>query len=104
MNEINMYVSFICIFVATFLRTYIAGKAAMAKAKKKGEEFEWDYGYTFSALFSVIVAFIVSAMVFTGFNIPDAHLFIVIMAAFAYGFTQTQILNQMLEWLREIYA
>lgn len=104
MNEVNMYVSFICIFAATFLRTYLAGKAAMVKAQKNGDNFKWDYSYAYSAVFSVLIAFSVSAMVFMGFTIPDAHPFMVAMAAFTYGFTQTQVLNQLLDWIKEIRA
>ncbi len=101
-QDVNLYAAFLGILLGTLLRTSFPALAAQSKAHAEGKTFQLDASYLYSAVRSLGFALVVVSLSFAGFQIDHGvNSLLVFLGAFAYGFMQNQVFNELLDWWRE---
>lgn len=101
-NDINLYVAFSAMFLASFARLYVPIMAKKTQMKKEGKPFVFDNVYLATFTGSLIVAMIITTLIFLGFTVvSDAHPLVVFAGAGSYAFGQAQMINQIVDWIKE---
>ena len=100
------YIAVISIYIGILLRILVPAirkwselnSEVSSGAIDKAAGFKWSQKYTIELLISLFLAYIVTAITFPLFIIPEGSMVTVVFAGSIYGWGQTSAIDELFKW------
>lgn len=89
-------IAYIGVFVGILLRTLLPYIRKLKDAEKKNEQLTFELKYVGTAIFALIVSFVVSALIFPTFPIPDTYNVYIFLQSFTFGYASNDLINEII--------
>lgn len=89
-------IAYIGVFVGVLLRTLLPYIRKLKEAEGDTKQLAFDIKYVGTAIFAMIISFVVSALIFPTFEIPETYNVYIFLQSFTFGYASNDLINEVI--------